>query len=251
MAIYRQVHTCFWSDTKILDEMNYTERYFYLYLLTNPHVNQSGCYEISITQIINESGISRKEINNLLDKFENTFKLIKYCNETKELLIINFYKYNWTSSPKVKICIQNEISKIKSNDLIGYIRGIFNKIYPMQTGSQEKEKEKEKEKENKKENKKENINNINNNININKSERDQSFTPTASPTLAEIYNYACSLDINDKDYCEKFYNHYESIGWVNGTGREIKNWKLVFNNWLKKDNKQKDRGEINQECNLQ
>ena len=96
-----------------------------------------------------------------------------------------------------------------------------------------------------------NLNENNNNININKSERDQSFTPTASPTLAEIYNYACSLDINDKDYCEKFYNHYESIGWVNGTGREIKNWKLVFNNWLKKDNKQNDRREINQECNLQ
>ena len=94
----------------------------------------------------------------------------------------------------------------------------------------------------------ENNKNINNNI---KSERDQSFTPTASPTLAEIYNYACSLDINDKDYCEKFYNHYESIGWVNGTGREIKNWKLVFNNWLKKDNKQNDRREIKQECNLQ
>lgn len=96
----------------------------------------------------------------------------------------------------------------------------------------------------------ENNKNINN-ININKSERDQSFTPTASPTLAEIYNYACTLDINDKDYCEKFYNHYESIGWVNGTGREIKNWKLVFNNWLKKDNKQNDRREIKQECNLQ
>ena len=96
-----------------------------------------------------------------------------------------------------------------------------------------------------------NTNKLNNNININKSERDQSFTPTASPTLAEIYNYACSLDINDKDYCEKFYNHYESIGWVNGTGREIKKWKLVFNNWLKKDNKQNDRREINQECNLQ
>ena len=96
-----------------------------------------------------------------------------------------------------------------------------------------------------------NTNKLNNNININKSERDQSFTPTASPTLAEIYDYACSLDINDKDYCEKFYNHYESIGWVNGTGQEIKNWKLVFNNWLKKDNKQKDGKEINQECNLQ
>lgn len=95
------------------------------------------------------------------------------------------------------------------------------------------------------------LNNNNNNININKSERDQSFTPTASPTLDEIFDYSVSLGINDKDYCEKFYNHYESIGWVNGTGREIKNWKLIFNNWLKKDNKQNDRREINQECNLQ
>lgn len=56
-----------------------------------------------------------------------------------------------------------------------------------------------------------------------------------APTLSEIFNYSRSLNFDDKEYCEKFYNHYESIGWVNGTGQEIKNWKLVFNNWLKKD----------------
>lgn len=58
-----------------------------------------------------------------------------------------------------------------------------------------------------------------------------------APTLAEIFNYSKSLNFDDKEYCEKFYNHYESIGWVNGTGQEIKNWKLVFNNWIKKDKK--------------
>ena len=58
-----------------------------------------------------------------------------------------------------------------------------------------------------------------------------------APTLAEIFDYSKSLNFNDKEYCENFYNHYESIGWVNGTGQEIKNWKLVFNNWLKKDKK--------------
>lgn len=58
-----------------------------------------------------------------------------------------------------------------------------------------------------------------------------------APTLAEIFDYSKSLNFNDKEYCEKFYNHYESIGWVNGTGQEIKNWKLVFNNWIKKDKK--------------
>lgn len=80
----------------------------------------------------------------------------------------------------------------------------------------------------------------NNKLNINKSEREKG-TPTASPTLEEIFNYSSSLNINDKDYCEKFYNHYESIGWVNGTGREIKNWKLIFNNWIKKDRKGEEK----------
>ena len=80
----------------------------------------------------------------------------------------------------------------------------------------------------------ENNKNINNNI---KSERENINTPTASPTLDEIFSYSASKGFSDKKYCEKFYNHYESIGWVNGTGREIKNWKLIFNNWLEKDKK--------------
>lgn len=172
----------------------------------------------------------------LLDKtLKIVFKQIK--------VKLDFYdeKYNTTCETNRKN-IQNYWNKVNDTNEYDRIRSntmATNKI-------KEKKSKVNKIKENK--NKKENINNINN---INKSERDQSFTPTASPTLAEIYNYACSLDINDKDYCEKFYNHYESIGWVNGTGREIKNWKLVFNNWLKKDNKQNDRREINQECNLQ
>ena len=151
---------------------------------------------------------------------------------------LDFYdeKYNTTCETNRKN-IQNYWNKV--NDTNEYDR--------IRSNTMATNKRKEKKSKVNKIKEKENINNIN----INKSERDQSFTPTASPTLAEIYNYACSLDINDKDYCERFYNHYESIGWVNGTGREIKNWKLVFNNWLKKDNKQNDRREINQECNLQ
>lgn len=89
----------------------------------------------------------------------------------------------------------------------------------------------------------ENNKNINNNI---KSERESNIdTPTASPTLDDIFSYSVSKGIEDKNYCEKFYNHYESIGWVNGTGREIKNWKLVFNNWIAKDKeKKKNKKEI-------
>ena len=226
--------------------MSIEEKLLYIYLLTNPRVKQCGCYAISFHQIFLQTNISKENAKKIIERFEKELNLVKYSKNTKEILLLNFYKYNWTPSHLIKACIEKELNEVKEPVFIEYIKKMIEYKYPINRVSIPLgEKEKEKEKENKNKNKKENINNIN------KSERDQSFTPTASPTLAEIYNYACSLDINDKDYCEKFYNHYESIGWVNGTGREIKNWKLVFNNWLKKDNKQNDRREINQECNLQ
>jgi len=75
--------------------------------------------------------------------------------------------------------------------------------------------------------------------NINKknkeSERDIKGNCVApTPTLLLVIAYGKELGV-DKEYCEKFFNYYESIGWLNGNGLEIKNWKMVFNNWVNKD----------------
>lgn len=71
---------------------------------------------------------------------------------------------------------------------------------------------------------------------INK-ERDNSHVAIATtPTLSEIIDYGASLG-SDKEYCEGFFNYYEGIGWVTGAGLPIKNWKMIFNNWLRKDKK--------------
>lgn len=85
----------------------------------------------------------------------------------------------------------------------------------------------------KKKNKKENKNK--------NKEWENIYIPT--PTLDEIISYGNDKKI-DEEYCEKFYNHYEAIGWVNGTGQQIKNWKLVFDNWIKKDGKIKIENEL-------
>ena len=50
MAKYRQLHTTFWNDSLILD-LTPEQKYFYIYLLTNPNVTQCGIYEISIKQM--------------------------------------------------------------------------------------------------------------------------------------------------------------------------------------------------------
>ena len=69
---------------------------------------------------------------------------------------------------------------------------------------------------------------------IKESERELSHSGEATPTLADIIFYGSEIGANE-EYCENFYNHYESIGWVNGSGQEIKNWKVILNKWFKKD----------------
>ena len=221
MAKYRPIQTCFWEDTKVLDEMDYIDRYFYLYLLTNPHVNQCGCYEISVTQIANESGIEKKEIARLLERFEKELKVIIQCPQTKEILLVNFYKYNWTTSPKVKTCIENEISNIKSDNLIGYIKGIFKKVYPIDTRSQEKEKEKEKEKETKKE----------------KKEVKEKENATSVANTPSIFDFPSILDFGeqigaDEEYCQKFFDYYSGKRKKWASDEE---WQNKFKDWYEED----------------
>ena len=84
MALYRNVHVSFWNDTKIIDEMTPEDRYFMLYLLSNPHTNQVGCYEISVRDISKETGYTEESIKKLLERFEKKLKVAKYIRLSRE-----------------------------------------------------------------------------------------------------------------------------------------------------------------------
>ena len=99
MAIYRSVNMSFWTDTKVVDTFTPEDKYFMLYCLTNSHTNILGCYEISVKQMANETGYSQDSVNNLLERFSKVHKIIEYDFKTKEILIRNWYKYNWSKSP--------------------------------------------------------------------------------------------------------------------------------------------------------
>ena len=226
MAKYRSIQTSFWSDTKIIEDFTPEDRYFYLYLLTNEKSNQLGCYELSIKQMCRDTGYNEETIKKLIDRFQNIHEIIYYDFKTKEIFLKNWYKYNWLDSDKTRVCIEKEFSLIKSNQLIDLISPLYTPYIPL--GSKKKKK-----------------NNKKNNKNKKNSESENSLNcDFVAPTLADILSYSNEFQIDDEEYCEKFYNHYESIGWVNGSGQEIKNWKLVFQNWLKKDNKITNKEEI-------
>lgn len=114
MASYRSVYTTFWTDTKICDEFTPQEKYFMLYCLTNNYTNLCGCYEISIKQISNDTGYKEAIVHDLLNTFTNDYGIILYNFENKELLIKNWYKYNWTKSEKLDKPLLKEIENIKT-----------------------------------------------------------------------------------------------------------------------------------------
>lgn len=125
MALYRTVSMSFWTDSKIMDDFTPEDKYFYLYLFTNPHTNLCGCYEISVKQAVSETGYSRETIENLIERFQNVHNVIRYSPETKEILLLNWHKYNWTASEKFRKPLRKELDHIKYKSFYEYLIGIF------------------------------------------------------------------------------------------------------------------------------
>ena len=126
MAIYRTVSISFWSDSKVTDDFTPEDRYFYLYLFTNPHTSLSGCYEISIKQMALELGYSQDTCNRLIERFISIHNVIRHSKETKEILLLNWHKYNWTESPKFKKALLREIEKVKNPNFKRYLTRLAN-----------------------------------------------------------------------------------------------------------------------------
>jgi len=144
MAIFRKIHTSFWSDS-FTSELDKDKKLFYLYLLTNERTRQCGVYEITKRQISFDLGCSIDTVSKLLDYFIKKSK-IKYNESTNELAIGNWLKYNGSTSPKVKSCIDKEFKLVKDTVLIEYVNSMD--THPQEEEEEEEEQEQEKEQEN-------------------------------------------------------------------------------------------------------
>ncbi|HBI93665.1 MAG TPA: replication protein, partial [Terrisporobacter glycolicus] len=119
MAKYRAIQVDFWEDGFVLD-LTPEEKYFYLYLLSNSRTTQCGCYELPYKVLEMQTGYNRETVEKLLQRFVD-YKKIEYSAETKEILIKNWYKFNFSKSPKVMNCILKEIESIKNIDFKKYM----------------------------------------------------------------------------------------------------------------------------------
>lgn len=121
MAIYRNISMSFWTDSKVDDDFTPEDKYFYLYLLTNPHTNICGCYEVSMKQMCRDTGYNEDTVRRLLDRMERQHEVARYSTATKEVLILNWYKYNWTKSDKMLSGVAGVAQYIKNPDFKEFV----------------------------------------------------------------------------------------------------------------------------------
>lgn len=134
MAYYRQIYTTFWTDPKVADDFTPEDRYFYLYLLTNAHTNLCGCYEVSKRQISNDTGYTVDIVNRLLARMEEVHGIIRYSEQTREVYLVNWHRYNWSRSEKVLKGVANEIEKVKHTEFQQSLIGTLASYgYPIDT----------------------------------------------------------------------------------------------------------------------
>ncbi len=226
MAQYRSIQLSFWTDAKVIDDFTPEDRYFYLYIMTNPHTNLSGCYEISLKQMSDETGYSKETIQKLLDRMQNTHKVIIYSQLTKELLIIHWSKYNWTNSDKFRTAVEREIASVKDQGFKEFLTQIYDGSdtvsipyrYPMDTTVTV-------------------TNTITDTVIVPNRKKSERFTP---PTLSEVQAYC--FERNNGIDAESFIDFYSSKGWKVGN-QPMKDWKACVRTWEKRNGKKSSKEE--------
>jgi DnaD/phage-associated family protein len=122
MGKFRMVRVDFWRNPAVLEEMSPEDKYFYLYLLTNPNTTQFGINPITKKQMAFDLGYSIESVHALMDRFIHHHKVIRYNPKTRELAIKNWGKYNFQKGGKpIMDCIYSELKEVVDRSLIQYV----------------------------------------------------------------------------------------------------------------------------------
>lgn len=80
MATQRYISTTFWED-KWIRSLDPSERYLYMYLLTNPLTSIAGIYQITMDRIAFDTGYDERTLVPMLDRFADSGKAFFYDDE--------------------------------------------------------------------------------------------------------------------------------------------------------------------------
>ena len=212
MALYRNVQISFWTDSKIDNDFTPDDRYYLLYLLTNPHTNLCGCYEISTRQMVYETGLSNDKIRTLLERITNIHRMAIYDVESREILILNWHKYNWNSSPKFLTALRKEIEQVKCDDFRQYLTDVLNGEDTVSI---------------------QNRYGIEAPVTVTDTDSAPKKSATFKPPTEEEVRAYCQ-ERNNNINPESFVDFYQSKVWKVGSN-PMKDWKATVRGWISRD----------------
>lgn len=124
----RMIDTALWNNEDIIENFTAEDKYFWLYVLTSPHVNILGVFKNSPALIARDMGLHKDTAVNLLYRFERVHGLLMSDTETNEVLILNWHKFNWTKSETFTTALKTELAKVKSAKIAEEINNRINGI---------------------------------------------------------------------------------------------------------------------------
>ena len=99
MGTQRYISTSFYDD-RWIQSLDPTEKFIYLYLLTNPLTNIAGVYKIEDRRISFDTGYTKEVVGFVLDKFEKAGKAYRM---DEYIVIPSWPKHQkWDKAPKIK-----------------------------------------------------------------------------------------------------------------------------------------------------
>lgn len=115
----RVVKTNFWKDS-LVDSFSPEDKYFWLYLLTNPQTNLLGVYQISVRVMSFEMGYSTEAVYVLIDRFTNKYNLIRYVDG--EVAIKNYLRHGIVKGGKpVLDALTKAMKMVKHKELLLWV----------------------------------------------------------------------------------------------------------------------------------
>ena len=228
MPSYRNISTTFWTDSKVDDDFTPEDKYFYLYLMTNPHASLCGCYEISMKQMERETGYNTDTVKRLIQRMQEMHNVIRYSAETKEILLLNWWKYNWSTSQKVKNAIVSVAEHIKHEPFKRYVMDRVSIRYPygMHTTDTDTVSETVSETETETETE-------------NRGEDARQSLAAPAPSVEDVEKYR--QEIGSKVDAQLFTDFYNANGWRQSNGNPVKDWKAAFRAWDRREKTEKPK----------
>ena len=110
MSTQRYISTSFWND-KWIRTIDPSERYLYMYLLTNPQTNIAGIYQITLDRIAFDTGYDERTLLMVFDRFEAAGKAVFFHDEW--IILPSWPKHQkWEKKRTIRAGIESALKEI-------------------------------------------------------------------------------------------------------------------------------------------